>query len=84
MADHARDHHHRHVAASLLAWPLEHACGWRRVDDHWFCNGGACKFTDHARHWFDGVRRGPSDFVLRKFVLRAQRWPRRCGRRRNF
>ena len=23
-------------------------------------------------------------FVLREFVLRAQRWPRRCGRRRNI
>ena len=25
MANHARYHHHRHVAASLLAWPLDHA-----------------------------------------------------------
>ena len=42
MANHARDHHHRHVAASLLAWPLEHAGGWRRVNDDWLCIGGAC------------------------------------------
>ena len=42
MANHARYHHHRHVAASLLAWPLDHAGGWRRVDDDWLCIGGAC------------------------------------------